>query len=205
MKIIQPDEFKEFFNKGKTLDEYIENIENEMHAKRYKRNYKRKTVIPQKIQEKLSNIPYPINIVIIGAEWCWDCQTQLGLIAKIAKTSDLIEVRFYKDDDYRELVWKINGGEKLPQVHFYSKDGYYVTTWIERPTMTHNLFADVKNEIGWDADKNEFLKIYRKRFLRFKDKIGEATVNEVFDIIMKVQAIFRASARLNKKTQAQII
>jgi hypothetical protein len=53
MMMVQPDEFEEFYKKGKTIEEYIETIENKEIAKNLKFYYKRAKV-PEYYKQRLS-------------------------------------------------------------------------------------------------------------------------------------------------------
>ncbi|MFW9995417.1 MAG: thioredoxin family protein [Candidatus Odinarchaeota archaeon] len=198
MKIFKPEEFKDLFNEGKTFDEYVDAIEDKDHAKRYRLYYKRAS-IPDDILEKLSNLKYPLNVIVLAADWCWDCQTNVPIIIKLAEASNKINVRFFKKEEYPDLNWKTNGGDKVPMVHFFSEDGYYVTTWIEKPTITYMIYGRLRQKLGWDIDKYEFLKEYRQEFLRNQAELNEATAREILDVLLKVEAIFSTSPRLNHK------
>lgn len=200
MKMIQPDEFEEFYKKGKTIEEYIETTENENEesAKRLKFYHKRAKV-PEHCKQRLSELTYPQKIAIIGANWCWDCQTNIGAIFRIAECTDRIETKIFKKEEHMDLSWKINGGEKIPIVHFFSGDGYYVSSWVERPAMTYQLYGDLRKKLGWDIDIHDFAKEYKQIFLERQDELLQAVIKEISEIILKIEMIFRSSPRLNKK------
>ncbi|MHA1448791.1 MAG: thioredoxin family protein [Candidatus Hodarchaeales archaeon] len=198
---IGPDEFHEYFNKGISFSDFVNGIrdtEKEDHAKRIRINYKR-AKIPPDIQDKLNNLEYRVKLLVLAAGWCWDCQTSLPVIAKMAE-SEKIDLRILVKEDFPGLVRKINGGEKIPQVHFFSEDGYYVTTWVEKPVMAYKIYSKLRKELGWDADKYEFIKSYRKEFMQNSAKIRDETLHELLTILDKTQAIFASSPRLNKES-----
>lgn len=196
---ISPDEFHEYYNKGITFNDFIDSIddtEKEDHGKRIQKNYKR-AKIPVDVLEKLNNLEYPIKLLVLAAGWCWDCQTGLSVIARMAE-SNKIDMKILVKEKFPDLIHKINGGEKIPQVHIFSEDGFYVTTWVEKPITAYRILGKLRKELGWNAEKKEIIKNYRKEYMKNSAKIREETLQELLNIIDKTQAIFATSPRLNK-------
>lgn len=196
--IVSPEDFNEFFEKGLTFNNYLNKIEKEENKKRHEIYYRR-AKIDEELKTQLSELTWQIKIVVIAADWCWDCQTNVPVIAKLSEFSDKIDIRFFKKEDFSDYLLKTNGGEKVPFVMIFSKDGHFINSWVEKSSLAYKLYADIRKELGWQIEKGKFYREYRQRFLKMQKDLNRATIEELIDILIKSEYIMRGSPRLNKK------
>ena len=185
---------KEFYESGTTFDEFLkEGTEDE--AKRTQLYYS-KSVMNFTPEELRIDIEHPINLMLVATTWCWDSQTNVPIIVHLADQNPNINLRIFNKDKYPFLIDKINGGEKVPQLLFYTKDFYYLDRWVERSTPGYKLYADLRKEHGWkEENKSEFVKQYRNEFLRQQKSLERAVLDEIQTMLQRADEIQRSTSR----------
>lgn len=185
---------EEFYNTGMNFEQFV-NTGNEDEQKRMLLYFNRseKEFTPDEFHINLS---FPINLIVVATTWCWDSQTNVPILARIAEHSPSVNLKIFNKDKYPFLIDRINRGEKVPQVLVFSKDFYFLDRWVERPTLTYRLYADVHQEIGWDeSKKDEFVKEYRKRFLKNHKELENALIQEIKTLLERADAIQSTTSR----------
>lgn len=185
---------KEFYESGKTFDEFLkEGTDDE--AKRTQLYYS-KSAKNFKPEEFRIDLEHPINLLLIATTWCWDSQTNIPIIVHLANHNPNINLKIFNKDNYPFLVDKINGGEKVPQLLLYSKDYYYLDRWVERSTPGYKLYAEFRKQYGWkEEDKSEFVKQYRKEFLRQQKDLERAVLDEIYTLLQRADEIQKSTSR----------
>ena len=93
----------------------------------------------------------------------------------------------------------MNNGEKIPQVLIFTKDFYYLDRWVERSTITYQLYAKLRKQFGWTEEtKDEFLKQYRKEFLQNQQSIEQSVIDEIRTLVKRADAVSSATSRFSK-------
>ncbi|MHA1513122.1 MAG: thioredoxin family protein [Candidatus Hodarchaeales archaeon] len=185
---------KEFYDSGTTFDEFLkEGTEDE--AKRTQLYYSKsaKNFTPEELQ---IGIEHPINLMLVATTWCWDSQTNVPLIVHLADQNPKLNLKIFNKDKYPFLVDKINGGEKVPQLLLYTKDFYYLDRWVERSTPGYKLYANLRKEYGWkEENKSEFVKQYRKEFIRQQKSLERAVLEEIHILLQRADEIQKSTSR----------
>jgi len=133
---------------------------------------------------------------MLATTWCWDSQTNVPVFVKIAEHSPNVNLSIYNKDLYPFLIDRINDGEKVPQALIFSKDYYYLDRWVERTTLGYQIYAEVRKEYGWDKSVfDDFLKGYRKRYLKQQKELETALLQEIRTLFFRTDAIQAASFR----------
>ena len=188
---------KEFFQTGQSFEDFVkEGTPDEQ--KRSQRYYDKsaKDISPE---EYKIDLVFPVNIVIAATTWCWDSQTNVPILVRIAEHNPKINLTIFNKDRFPFIIDRINNGEKVPQALIYSKDFYYLDRWVERTTYAYKLFAEVYEELGWDKEKkNEFIKEYRKRYLKQHKEINLAVIEEINSILKRTDAVQASTMRLQE-------
>lgn len=188
---------REFFETGENFDDFIKSGTEE-EQNRFQLYY-RKSEKKFSIEEFRVDLEYPINLLLLGTPWCWDSQTNVPIILRIAENSPNINIKIFNKDAYPFLAETINGGEKVPQLLVFSQDFYYIDRWVERSTRTYELYAKTRKELGWDPEKKqEFAKEYRKRYLRIQEELESSVIKEIHTLLKRADAIQASTARLAK-------
>lgn len=186
---------KEFFQTGQSFEDFVkEGTPDEQ--KRSQRYYDKsaKDISPE---EYKIDLVFPVNIVIAATTWCWDSQTNVPILVRIAEHNPKINLTIFNKDRFPFIIDRINNGEKVPQALIYSKDFYYLDRWVERTTYAYKLFAEVYEELGWDKEKkNEFIKEFRKRYLKQHKEINLAVIEEIKSILKRTDAVQASTMRL---------
>ncbi len=185
---------EEFFQTGMNFEEFV-NTGKEDEQKRMLLYFNRSEK-EFKPKEFHIDLKYPINLLVAATTWCWDSQTNVPILARIAEHSPNINLKIFNKDQYPFLIDRVNGGEKVPQVLIFSKDFYFLARWVERPTLTYRLYAEIHQEIGWDeSTKDEFVKEYRKRFLKNHKELENALIHEIRTLLERTEAIQSSTSR----------
>lgn len=198
MRILETDEFfKRFEEKGITFTQWLEIFENNESKDQTEKYFIESESIRETSKSRLSELNYKQYILAIAADWCGDCQRNVPILEHVCQSSDLIELKILKKEDNLDLLVKINGGEKIPYVMFYSQDGYFCGSWTERSYESYKFISDALKEVNFEKNE-EFFKTYSKSLEKLKDKLNQSTSNEIINMILKVNAIQGSSTRINK-------
>jgi len=189
---------EEFYQTGVSFDEFLQ-LGTEDEQERISLYHRRleKKFSPEEFRIDLT---YPVNLLVIATTWCWDSKTNVPVFVRVAEHSPNVNLKIFNKDQYPFLADKINGVEKIPQVLVFSKDYYYLDRWVERTTSGYRLYGDVRKEYGWDESVSEqFLKEYRKKFLKQQKKLESDLIQEVRILLTRMDAIQAATGRFFKK------
>jgi len=184
-----------FFNKGMTFEEFLKDA-TEDDRKRFL-YYHDKSAKKHSTESFRINLKYPINLLVLATTWCWDSQTNLPILAHIADHSPNINMRLMNKDHLPFMVTKVNNGEKVPQVLVFTEDFYYLDRWVERSTRAYLLYAEYRKKFGWSEEtKDEFVKQYRKAFLKHQIEIEKSVIKEIRALLTRADAISATTHRL---------
>ncbi len=183
-----------FFNSGVTFHEFIK-AGSEEEQDRFLLYYRKseKKFAPDEYRIDLN---HQVNLILLATTWCWDSQTNVPIIERIAEHSPKVEMKIFNKDDYPFLAEVINGGEKVPQLLIFTKDFYYIDRWVERSTKTYELYAETRKELGWNPEnKQEFSKEYRKRYLKNQRELEASVIEEIHTFLKRADMIQASTAR----------
>jgi len=188
---------KEFYQTGTSFDEFLQSGTEE-EQDRMKLYYQRltKNFPSEKFRIDLT---HPVYLLVVATTWCWDSKTNVPVFVRIAEQSPNVNLKIFNKDQYPFLVDKINRGEKIPQVLVFSQDFHYLDRWVERTTSGYQLYGAVRKEYGWDENEEQFLKEYRKRYLKQQKRLESDLIHEIKTLFTRVDAIQAATGRFFKK------
>ncbi len=197
--IIEDKEFFERYSKGITFQDWLTGLDDVTKDKVSRYFEKVQMMIINEFKDRIK-ITYKVNILALVDNGCWDCQFYVPVLERLAENNANIELRLLLAKENSDIHTAVNGGKKSPFVMFYSQDGYLVDTWVERPTIVYELYANLRKEIGFDdSRKEEFLHEYRKAFLKDQESFYRAAAEELSEKISRVGAIQGTSKRINSK------
>jgi hypothetical protein len=87
-----------------------------------------------------------MNVACLAGAWCGDCSGQCPIFVHFATAAPAIDLRFLDRDDHADvqLELKINGGDRVPVLVFFSEDGHEVARYGERTLSKYRqLVADM--------------------------------------------------------------
>ena len=112
------------------------------------------------MKKALDKIEQPQDWFVISEGWCGDSAQSLPLIAKIAASSDKINLAIVLRDDNSEIMnaYLTNGGASVPKLIARDRaTGNDLFTWGARPSKIQQMVLDYKEEFTLN-DKAEFNK-----------------------------------------------
>ena len=202
--IIEGNDFFERFEKGFSFQDWLEKLDDVTKDKVSRYYDKIYMMVVSEFKEKLS-CDYKVNILALVDNHCWDCQFYVPVLVRLAENNPNIQVKLLLVQENSDIHQTTNGGKKSPYIMFYSQDGYLVDTWIERPTIVYQLYANLRKEYGFTPENKEiFLKEYRKAFLKDQETFFRAAGDELSQIICWVNAIQGTSARINTQSISSV-
>lgn len=103
-------------------------------------------VLKPEQRELLATFRRKMPVLCLAGAWCGDCAGQCPIFDRFAEVCPLIETRFIDRDEHadvqREL--RINGGDRVPVVVFFSEDGFEVACYGERTLSQYRELAGLK-------------------------------------------------------------
>lgn len=125
---------KERFDQGLTYEEYLGQIT--QNKERFNENYEKATFTPEALAH-FSNLPEPLNVLVLGEDWCGDVVAGLPVLAKLAaQTGGKLNVRVFLRDQNEDLMNQyLNQGKfkSIPVVVFFDQQMRELGHFIERP------------------------------------------------------------------------
>lgn len=111
---------KEFFQTGQSFEDFVkEGTPDEQNRLQLYNDRNVKDISPE---EYKIDLDFPVNIVVAATTWCWDSQTNVPILVRIAKHNPKINLTIFNKDRFPFIIDRINKGEKVPQALIYSMD-----------------------------------------------------------------------------------
>lgn len=89
-----------------------------------------------------------MNVLCLAGTWCGDCVNQCPIFEHFAAAAPLLQVRYLDRDEHadvqREL--RINGGNRVPVLVFFSEDGLEVARAGERTLSKYRQM--IRDQLG---------------------------------------------------------
>ena len=136
---------RERFSQGMTYEQFLDSMT---------RNRDRIEGYESKVEVSADDLKFfkdlkPLDVAVVGADWCYDVLTNLPVLAKLAKESGKLNVRVFERDqqpDVRDAY--LNGPyQSIPVFVFFDEDFQEIGRWIERPKSVTQLRADKRREV----------------------------------------------------------
>jgi thiol-disulfide isomerase/thioredoxin len=137
----------------------------------------------------LSKFRRKTNVLVLAGAWCGDCANSCPVFERFAQAAPTLEIRYLERDTYpdAQTELRVNGGNRVPMVIFFSEDGFEVARYGER-TLTEYLQAissEVK-DFGPDLISTG------------ADSYSGAIISDWLREFLRVECILRLSPRLRK-------
>ena len=94
-------------------------------------------------RELIGTFTRRMKIVVSSGVWCGDCVQQCPLLARIAESSDLIDLRFVDRDEHADLSQRIMicGGLRVPTAVFMAEDFEFIGLFGDRTLTRYRAMA----------------------------------------------------------------
>ncbi len=153
-------------------------------------------------QEFLSRKLPTINIVVISADWCGDCQNGVPILIKIAEKNHAIKLHIIDRDSNIEMLenYLTAGAKKVPMTLFMDKEFNEITRWVERSTLAYEIRYRAKAE-AIQNNSNEYTDILRALLKENSNKMFEENQKEIIKALQKTTAVILATMKLEDLKQ----
>lgn len=90
------------------------------------------------------------NILMLAGAWCGDCAMNCPIFEQFAAAAPVLKIRYLDRDVHSDVQaeLKINGGNRVPVVVFFSEDGHEVARYGERTLASYRKMIA---QLGGDA------------------------------------------------------
>jgi thiol-disulfide isomerase/thioredoxin len=121
------------FAAGLPYADFIARYANDGQKQRWRQVHEQVVLTPAQ-RELLGAFRRPMPVLVVAGAWCGDCINQCPVFEHFAAAAPVIATRYLDRDEHadaqREL--RINGGNRVPVVVFFSEDGQEVARYGER-------------------------------------------------------------------------
>src|SRR6266540_5706368 len=137
---------RERFNQGMTYDQFLDSMTRNRDRIE---GYEAKVEISPDDLKFFKELRSPLDVAVVGADWCYDVLTNLPVLAKLAKESGKLNLKVFERDqnpDVRDQY--LNGPyQSIPVFVFFDENFQEIGHWIERPKSVTQLRADKRREV----------------------------------------------------------
>lgn len=140
-------------------------------------------------QKLLASFTRETNLLVLAGAWCGDCAANCPIFDRFAEVAPVLKVRYLDRDVHADVQaeLKINGGNRVPVVVFFSEDGQEVARYGER-TLT--AYRKMIAQIGGDTCSSGIVSA--------NSFLADVTADWLREV-ERVQWILRLSPRLRTK------
>src|SRR5947207_105325 len=138
---------RERFESGMSYDEYRASITR--NQERFDANYQRLSIDSADL-EAFKRLPRPLNVLVIGEDWCGDVVANMPIIARLAKESGKLNLRVFARDQHLDLMDQyLQRGKyrSIPVFVFFDDDFKEIGRFQERPDSVTELRAEKRAAI----------------------------------------------------------
>jgi hypothetical protein len=159
------------------------------YGARWRRTFEQVTLTPAQ-RELLGQFTRETNVLVLAGAWCGDCSAQCPIFDRFAEAAPVLTVRYLDRDAHpdaqREL--RINGGDRVPVVVFFSEDGHEVARYGERTLSRYR--ALMAEQVG---------EVCASGVVPAGDRLLARVTQDWLDEFERVQWLLRLSPRLRQK------
>lgn len=174
------------FAQGLHYADFLSRYGTAAHQERWRAKLAEVKLLPEQ-KQLLASFTRKMPVLCLAGAWCGDCINQCPIFEHFVQASPLIDFRYLDRDAHADVqaALRVNGGDRVPVVVFFSEDGYEVSRYGDRTLSKYrSLMADLSGSacptgLGTDPLLADVTR----------DWLGE---------FERVQAILRLSGRLRK-------
>jgi thiol-disulfide isomerase/thioredoxin len=121
------------FAHGLPYADFVTRYANEGQKQRWRQVHDQVALTPAQ-RELLGDFRRDMNVLCLAGAWCGDCISQCPIFEHFADAAPVIRLRFIDRDEHADAQHelRINGGDRVPVVVFFSEDGNEVGRHGER-------------------------------------------------------------------------
>jgi len=130
------------FSQGLGYNDFLARYANDAQKTSWRQVHGQVALTPAQ-RELLGKFKRRMPVLCLAGAWCGDCSGQCPIFAHFSSAAPVIELRFLDRDDHADLQQelKINGGDRVPVLVFFSEDGHEVARYGERTLSKYRHLA----------------------------------------------------------------
>lgn len=132
------------------------------------------------------DLPRPINVVALAADWCADVVANLPILGRLAEDSGKLNVRVFERDENLDIMnqyLKQGRFQSIPTFVFFDDDFNELGVWIERPESVTDTRDQKRRDVytqhpHWgspDASINDLSEEVRQEVRQATNQMRENT------------------------------
>lgn len=134
------------FEKWKTglpYEDFLRRYGNSSDQAKWQQQWQQIRLTPDQ-QAILSSFRRKMPVLCLAGAWCGDCVIQCPIFQRFAESAPTLDIRYLDRDDHADVqeVLRINGGNRVPVVVFFSEDGHEVARYGERTLSQYRLMGE---------------------------------------------------------------
>jgi hypothetical protein len=169
--------------------DFLARYANEGQKQRWRQVHEQVALTPAQ-RELLGAFSRSMNVLCLAGAWCGDCINQCPIFEHFAGATPLIQVRYLDRDDHpdaqREL--RINAGDRVPVLVFFSEDGQEAARYGERTLSKYRLM--MRDHLGSKGAKG---------IVAPEEPLLPHVTQDWLNEFERVQWLLRLSPRLRQK------
>lgn len=170
------------------MAEFLETFGNEAYRSRWQSVYDAIDLTPEQ-REVLASFRRVMPVLVLAGAWCGDCARQGPIFVRFADVAPVVQVRFLDNRKHADVqaMLRINGGDRVPVVVFFSEDGQEVARYGDRTLSRYRQMA--RDQLGESCPTG---------IVAEEDPAKRLEVQDWLDEFERVQWILRLSPRLRR-------
>jgi thiol-disulfide isomerase/thioredoxin len=137
----------EKFPLGLSYADFLARYANEGQKQRWEGVHRAVALTPAQ-RQLLESFQRAMEVLCLAGAWCGDCVNQCPIFEHFAAAAPSLRVRYLDRDDHSDVQQelRINGGNRVPVVVFFSEDGFEVARYGERTLAKYRQM--IREQIG---------------------------------------------------------
>ena len=118
---------------GLPLGQFLDKYGTHSHRQRWQAT-RNSLALSESMRQTLQAFKREMHVLVLAGAWCGDCSSQCPWFELFADVAPCLKIRYCDRDEQTLLqqVLRINGGNRVPVVVFFSEDGHEVSRFGER-------------------------------------------------------------------------
>lgn len=124
----------ESYTAGLSYEAFLGRYGTPAYLARWQQTYDSVTLTPAQFG-LLGSFKRTLKVLCLAGAWCGDCSGQCPIFQRFAQAAPTLQMRYLDRDEHAEVQeqLRINGGNRVPVLVFFSEDGFEISRYGERP------------------------------------------------------------------------
>lgn len=121
------------FGLGHSYADFLARYANDVQKERWRKVHEQ-IALSDAQQALLGSFTRDMPVLCLAGSWCGDCINQCPIFEHFAQATPTIRMRYLDRDEHDDLqaALRINAGNRVPVLVFFSEDGHEVARYGER-------------------------------------------------------------------------